>query len=109
MARVATSTHAFQAPVFKWQVASKPSSTGSQDNDVAVNWQSDYDGYTAFLVACYHGNMEIGKYLLDQNALIDASLTNGRNALHLVEESHLISHDDGSSSKSSAGGKGRRV
>ena len=29
-----------------------------------VNWQSVYDGYTAFLVACYHGNMNIGKYLV---------------------------------------------
>ena len=40
-----------------------------------VNWQSVYDGYTAFLVACYHGNMNIGKYLLEQGASIGAALT----------------------------------
>ena len=33
-----------------------------------INWQSDYDGYTAFLVACYHGNEEIGSYLLQNGA-----------------------------------------
>ena len=54
------------------------------DHEVNINWQSEYDGYTAFLVACYHGNLDIGQYLLNESARIDAALTNGRNALHLV-------------------------
>ena len=43
-----------------------------------INWQSDYDGYTAFLVACYHGNEEIGSYLLQNGASIEASLTTAK-------------------------------
>jgi hypothetical protein len=61
-----------------------------------VNWQSEYDGYTAFLVACYHGNAEIGAYLLSKGSRLDACLTNGRNALHLVITSRGGDRDDGS-------------
>lgn len=62
-----------------------------------IDWQSACNGYCAFLVACYRGFYDIAQLLINSGCSISRTLTNGRNALHLI----IISRASDNSHKAS--------